>query len=140
MPTLTPLPSVICSAPATFMTSRASGSMSGCAGFDGQIACGPVEATCELSPAIAPSAGPGPLPSDAKCRSASGTTAWTAGSAWRCLTSAAEIVADMASMSEKLRTLVACSWVSSARTPAWAAVAALMRARVSDRVAGRRPS
>ena len=32
-----------------------------------------------LAPASAGSAGPGPLPSDAKCRSVSGTTAWTAG-------------------------------------------------------------
>ena len=109
-------------------------------GSDGQTACGPVEVACALLPAIAPSAGPGPEPSEAKCRSASGSTAWTAGLACRCVTSAAETVADMASMIEKLRTFLACSCVSSARTPAWAAWAAVTRARMLDRVAGSRPS
>jgi hypothetical protein len=40
--------------------------------------------------------GPAPLPSDAKCRIASGTTAWTAELAFSLLISAVEMVAEIA--------------------------------------------
>ena len=73
-------------------------------GLEGQICCLPVDSSFAVGPLLASagSAGPGPLPSDAKCRSVSGTTARTDGLTWRCLTSAAESVADIALMIEKL--------------------------------------
>ena len=67
----------------------------------------------------------------------SGTTAWTAGLRCSLLASAEEIVAAIALMMWKLRTCVAWTCLSSAMTPAWAALAAWIRAAAVTPFAGR---
>jgi hypothetical protein len=109
IPTFTPVPSTIWLAASTFMTWRASGSISGCAGSDGQICCeaawgvpaGRRWATERVD------AAPDALPSGASRRMASGTTARTAGSPLSRLISAEEIVAETALTMWKLCTCVA---------------------------------
>src|SRR5262249_38658048 len=131
-------PFAIWFAAATFMTSLASGSIRGWAGFDGQIGCallGPAAAA--VRPAIAGSAGPGPLPSDAKRRNASGAIARTAGLCCRSRVAPGVIVAETALMIVKLCTCVAPTFASSARTPACDALAALALARADRPRAGR---
>ncbi len=138
MPTLMPDPFTIWFAAATFMTSRASGSTSGLAGLLGQICCVEPAAGPEC-PRRAPfgKIGPAPPPSDAKCRMVSGTTVLTAGLPLSRLTSAGEIVAEIALMMWKLCTCVAWSCRSSVMTPAWAALAARIRRPAVARLAGR---
>ena len=99
MPTLIPVPVTIWLAASTFITWRASGSTSGCAGLLGQICC--VGALVWPRRPRWPrrgKAGPAPLPGDANCRLWSGTTARTPGLARSLLISAAETVAEIALM------------------------------------------
>lgn len=73
-------------------------------------------------------------------RTESGTTALTAGLAASVLACAEEIVAAIASMMWKLFTRLACTCLSSPRTPAWAVFAALIRALAVALAAGRADS
>src|SRR3984893_7551043 len=143
IPTLIPVPSAIRWAASTFITVRASGSMIGWAGVDGQICCGAAAglAAAGLAPlcgaARAGTAAPGLSPSGANRRMVSGTTALIAGLARSLVISAVEIGADIALMIWKPSTFVVCSWASSDRTPAWALLAALIRSGAVAPLAGR---
>ena len=100
------------------------------AGLLGQICCADrwARRPCRPRGRGGGTAGPGRRPAARTAALASGTTARTAGLACSRATSAAEIVAEIALMMWKLRTCVACTWRSSASTPACAALAAWIRA------------
>src|SRR5580704_19079312 len=117
--------------------------MSGCAGFDGQTCCValagaalPEAAPAEAAEEAPAEAAPAP-PSEANDRSASGTTSLTAALACSRLTSAAEIVAEIALTMWNPRTFLACSWLSSDMMPACALLAALTREFMVEPEAGR---